>query len=153
MSDVYILIDSSWSMKDIKEIVLKDVNEYISKKPHSTRFSVYFFNQQIDRPIIRKQCVYLTDDMYEIWGRSALYDAIDITLRDASHRSTGPCTIAIYTDGYDTASIYCSHSQIDRMIEHYKSSQGYTFDFIYRDPFKKKKKDSWCCLFRNLRIL
>ncbi len=153
MNDVYILIDSSWSMKDIKDIVIKEVNEYISKKSNTTRFSVYFFNQQIDRPIIRKQCVYISDDMYEIWGRSALYDAMDITLRDASHRSAGPCTIAVYTDGRDTASIYCSHSQIERMIQKYTEEDGYTFDFLYRNPFKTKmNKNSRCCSLRNLKL-
>lgn len=153
MNDVYILVDASWSMREIKDIVINDINNYIAKKPKSTRFSVYFFNHQIDRPIIRKQCVYIADEMYDIWGRSGLYDAIDITLRDASHRSVGPCTIAIYTDGKDTASLYCSHDQIARMIEHYETENGYTFEFLYRNPFKRKKSNSWCCLFRSFRIM
>lgn len=143
-------------MADMKDVVIKDVNEYISKKPSATRFSVYFFNQQIDRPIIRKQCVYITEDMYDIWGRSGLYDAIDITLRDASHRSAGPCTIAVYTDGHDTSSIYCTHEQITKMIQHYESKCGYTFDFLYRNPFKKRTKDryAWCTpLFRRFSCL
>lgn len=152
MNDVYILVDSSWSMKDIKDIVITDINKYISTKPSATRFSVYFFNHQIDRPIIRKQCVYITDDMYDIWGRSGLYDAIDITLRDASHRSTGPCTIAVYTDGCDTASIYCTHDQIQKMINHYERDLGYTFDFLYRNPFKKPKK-SRCCSLRSFACI
>lgn len=155
MNDVYILVDSSWSMADMKDIVIKDVNEYISKKPSAARFSVYFFNQHIDRPIIRKQCIFLTDDMYDIWGRSGLYDAIDITLRDASHRSAGPCTIAVYTDGCDTASIYCTREQIQRMISHYENQYGYTFDFLYRNPFKKRTKERYWCtpLFRSFSCL
>ncbi len=150
MEDVYILIDCSWSMNDMKDHVIHEVNEYIRRKGRATRFSVYFFNHQIDRPIIQKRDVFISEDMYEIWGRSALYDSIEITIKDAVFRSKTPPTIVVYTDGADTASIYCTKAQIEEMIEQY-TSNGCTFEFLYRNPFKPKKS-RWCCSLRSLGL-
>jgi hypothetical protein len=147
MEDVYILIDCSWSMKDMKDDVIREVNEYILGKGRATRFSVYFFNHDIDRPIIQKREVYISDDMYDIWGRSALYDSIDITIKDATSRSKIPPTFVVYTDGIDTASIYCTKSQIEDMIDHYKSI-GCKFEFLRKNPFKNR--NSRCCSLRSL---
>ena len=147
--DVYILIDCSWSMKHIKDHVIREVNEYIRKQSKSTRFSVYFFNHQIDRPIIQKSQAFISDDMYDIWGRSALYDSIDVIIKDAVFRSNSLAKIVIYTDGTDTASVYCSKTQIEGMIENYKSNGG-VFEFLYRNPFKPK--NSRCCSLRSLGL-
>lgn len=146
MGDVYILVDSSWSMKDSKEQVLHELNSYINTHPVGTRFSVYFFNQTIERPIIQKRFIKITEDMYDIWGRSALYDSLDITIRDAAYRSILPPTIAVYTDGMDTASIYCTYDQIHNSIQ-VKKGVGWKFDFLFRNPFKEKNR--LCSLVRN----
>ncbi len=141
MGEVYILVDASWSMKDSKEQILHELNSYIKSHPVGTHFSVYFFNQNIERPIIQKRFIEITSDMYDIWGRSALYDSVDITIRDASYRSVLSPTVAIYTDGMDTASIYCTKEQIEGIISA-KEKQGWKFDFLFRNPFKKKRS---CC--------
>lgn len=141
MEEVYILVDSSWSMKDSKDQILHELNRYISEKPKGTKFSVYFFNQHIERPIVQKRFITLTSDMYDIWGRSALYDALDITIRDASYRSMTPPTICVYTDGVDTASIYCTKDYVSNLIQD-KKSNGWKFEFLYRNPFKERRR---CC--------
>jgi hypothetical protein len=145
--EVYILVDSSWSMKDSKDQILHELNQYISEYPNGTRFSVYFFNQQVERPIVQKRFITLEHDMYDIWGRSAFYDAMDITIRDASYRCQIPPTIAVYTDGVDTASLHCTHAQIDELINS-KKANGWKFDFLYRNPFKERR----CKPFRNCSI-
>lgn len=146
MGDLYILVDSSWSMKDSKEQILHELNLYINTHPIGTKTSVYFFNQTIERPIIQKRFVKITEDMYDIWGRSALYDSLDITIRDAAYRSIHPPTIAIYTDGMDTASIYCTHEQVCNAIRE-KTKQGWKFDFLFRNPFKERNR--LCSIIRN----
>lgn len=147
--DVYILVDSSWSMKDSKEQILHELNKYISEKPTGTRFSVFFFNQNVERPIVQKRFITLSSDMYDIWGRSALYDALDITIRDASYRCVTPPTVAVYSDGVDTASIYCTKDQVEKLINS-KIKNGWKFDFLYRNPFKERNR---CChSFRNCTL-
>ena len=146
MGDVYILVDASWSMKDSKEQILHELNSYIKTHPLGTKFSVFFFNQSIERPIIQKRFIEIASDMYDIWGRSALYDSMDITIRDATYRSILPPTIAVYTDGMDTASIYCTKEQIESSIIE-KKAQGWKFDFLFRNPFKEKR--NFCNIVRS----
>lgn len=139
--DVYILVDSSWSMKDSKDRILHELNQYISEQPRGTRFSVYFFNQSIERVINNERFIVLTEDMYDIWGRSAFYDSIDIVIRDAAYKSISAPRIAIYTDGIDTASIYCTKEQMSDVIR-MKKRDGWHFDFLHRNPFKERNR---CC--------
>lgn len=133
MSDVYFIIDGSWSTEQYKQKIIADVNSYMEYCPYKT-FTVCVFAKHID-VIVNRMCQsYISD--YDVGGPTRLYDSLEEIFVQADLECTKPPVIVIWTDGEDTASTRCTKIDIESAIQEYKT-RGWKFDFMCINPFRR----------------
>ena len=143
MSDVYVIIDRSWSTEHCKQHIISAVNKYIEDCPRKT-FTIHIFNRSIDT-IMHRQCDTYIED-YDVYGATSLYDSIEEICFQADLDCNHPPVIVIWTDGNDTSSTRCTKRDIENAISEY-TSRGWIFEFLHINPFKVEKRE--CTLFRK----
>lgn len=124
MSSIFILVDVSLSMELTKGEIVKIVNKYIETH-NGKRVSVYFFSHVIEESFENVTRIRETD--FEFRGRSAIWDSLEFVF-DKAKKFYFP-TIALLTDGHDTASILPKPNITQKKL------MGWTFAFLLHDPF------------------
>ena len=144
MSDVYVLIDASWSNEHDKSHILKTLNRYIDNCPYKT-FTIYSFSRSLDL-LLNRMCGTHIED-YDIGGATCLYDSIEDVCVHADMECMYPPRIVIWTDGIDTASTRCGKTDIEDALYEY-SLRGWKFEFMNVNPFNFASPK--CTLFRKI---
>ena len=144
-----IILDESGSMSCVAQQTISGCNETINnikslQEEHAVTqqhfISIYAFqhNPKVhSRYLIKNEnpsmVHHITDEDYQPWGSTNLYDAIGSTLSDIKHhiknndKAIG--NITIITDGMENASCEYTHAHIAKMIEDFKE-KGWNFNFI-----------------------
>lgn len=144
-----IILDESGSMDCVCSQTISGCNETINTiKTAASKYadaqehyvSIFAFQSGSGRPsryIIKnveaEKALHITDEDYEPWGCTPLYDAVGSTLTDlksivkTEERAIG--SVTIITDGFENASTQYSGQKVANMIEALKE-MGWNFNFI-----------------------
>lgn len=124
---IYMIIDGSGSMGQVKHDVVKGVNELIDDQKDEKqfsgddiKFSLTVFDDQVSK-------IYMAEDIDLVGhvkvkdtflgGSTALLDAIGKTLAEAEQDDSDKKLVAIYTDGGENASKEYKRDEIKKLIE------------------------------------
>ncbi len=144
-----IILDESGSMSGIKRQTVSGCNETINTIKSSQqenaetqehKISIYAFQSNRSNPshyIIKNapadEVNHITDDDYQPWGGTPLFDAIGSTLSDLRAKVDNDTfavgCVTIITDGMENASRLYTPERVVRMIDELKE-MGWNFSFI-----------------------
>jgi hypothetical protein len=141
---IVMIIDESGSMEEIKDKMLKSINDLIKEqkqiKEKPTTFTLVKFNNVINRVIKNKNLndISLLDSTdYIPSGTTALYDAIGDTIEWFGNEKD--VLMVIITDGMNNASKKYSLSQITSMIEQKKREKNWSYVYLGCDISTEKQ--------------
>lgn len=144
-----IVLDESGSMSGVRTQTITGCNETIEAIRASQRefgekqenfVSIYAFQSDGSKPsryIIKNMPVDavapITQEQYEPWGCTPLYDAVGSTLADlkalAGNDLNSVGSVTIITDGMENSSRHYTIEQVTKMIDALKE-KGWNFNFI-----------------------
>jgi len=144
-----IVLDESGSMNGITQQTIDGCNETINtikssqeefKDSQEHFVSIYAFQSNDQKPshylikgVAAKDVNHITNEDYEPWGGTPLYDAVGATLADlrakARQYEASVGSVTIITDGYENASREYTHEKVRKMISELKE-MGWNFNFI-----------------------
>lgn len=137
-----IIIDESGSMMCIKKETVNNVNETIqtiksAQKKHDGQehyITLVTFNNEVKTicscvPVTEVK--ELTDETYDPYNSTALYDAIGFSVSNLSKyvSENDKVLVTIVTDGYENSSVEYKTNDIKHLINKYKG-KGWVFAFI-----------------------
>lgn len=139
---IYLLLDSSGSMQNIKTATLSGINEFIISQKLieddvETTFTLAKFsspgNPQIiteNKPI--KDVAEVTSAEYSVGGGTALYDAIQASLDNLEKTTSENDNVmfVIMTDGQENSSQHAKKADIFKKITELTESGKWTFLFL-----------------------
>ena len=146
--EVVCVLDKSGSMEKVQEDIVGSFNTFLSNQKASSpeamlTLALFDTNIILERKAI-KDFEPLTADQYKPEGRTALYDAIGITITDLESTVTKETIVifAIITDGLENESHVFNSEQIKYRISHYESWHPWTFLFLAanQDAFVESQK-------------
>ncbi len=144
-----IILDESGSMSHVKRQTVSGCNETINTiRSAQEKFadtqthyvSIYAFqaNDKIpSRYLIKNQPIaavsHISDEQYNPWGGTPLYDAVGVTLADlkavVKDKEMAIGSVTIITDGMENASEYYTREKVAKMISALKE-EGWSFNLI-----------------------
>lgn len=141
--EIVLIIDKSGSMETIKDDAIGGFNSFLAQQKKIDRDANVTFVLFDDRyQLVHdgkdiQEIERLTDDTYRPSGRTALLDAIGLTVDrvgerlDALKEAEKPENVIVFilTDGMENASSDYKRGRIKEMIEHQSSKYGW--EFIY----------------------
>lgn len=136
---IVMILDESGSMEDVKDNMIKSINDLIKEQKQVTEgkpatFTLVKFNSTIKRVIEDKplnDVTYLTSNDYRPNGSTALYDCIGDTIQ--RFRNQKDVLMVIVTDGQENASRDYNNRDVTRMIEDKKKYDGWTYVYLSCD--------------------
>lgn len=136
---IVVILDESGSMEDIRENMIKSINDLIKEQKQVTEgkpttLTLVKFNNIIKRVIEDKplnEVQYLTSNDYRPNGSTALYDCIGDTIQ--RFRNQKDVLMVIVTDGQENASRDYNNREITKMIEDKKKYDGWSYVYLSSD--------------------
>lgn len=135
---IVMVIDESGSMQEIKDKMLKSINDLISEqkqvKERPATFTLVKFNNVINRVVKNKNLSDITllkTTDYVPSGTTALYDAIGDTIE--WFKNEKDVLMVIITDGMNNASKNYTKNQITSMIEQKKRDNNWSYVYLSCD--------------------
>lgn len=135
---IVIILDESGSMSDIKEKMIKSINDLIKEqkqvKERPSTFTLVKFNDKINRVVknrLLENVQLLNEGDYTPSGSTALYDAIGDTIKWFENEKD--VLMVIVTDGMNNASTRYNKSMISSMIENKKKYNNWTYVYLSCD--------------------
>lgn len=136
---IVIILDESGSMEDVKESMIKSINDLIKEQKQVTEgkpttLTLVKFNNIIKRVIEDKplnEVQYLTSNDYKPNGSTALYDCIGNTIQRFKNQKD--VLMVIVTDGQENASRDYDNRDVTKMIEDKKKYDGWTYVYLSCD--------------------
>lgn len=144
LTEIAYILDRSGSMQPMTEAAITGFNEFLQEQldePGDANLSLLLFDNEFQVPYERtplQDVRSLDTTTYVPRGSTALLDAIGLTIdtigkklaADPEEKRPGKVIVAIYTDGYENASIRFTMAQINEMITHQRSKYGWEFLFL-----------------------
>ncbi|MGM9844972.1 MAG: hypothetical protein ACI30K_01930 [Muribaculaceae bacterium] len=144
-----IILDESGSMSGCTNATIGGCNEVINvakslQKKHADSqrsfMSIYAFqdggpvhSRYLCKNADTLSAKTITNDDYQPWGNTPLYDAVGATLIDlkavASTHEDATAVVTIITDGYENSSTHFDFRRVTKLISELKE-MGWTFNFI-----------------------
>lgn len=119
-------------------IRIKELSESYTDQELVTSLSI--FNDKVTPVWIRKSAGLLTELTYSLYkpsGRTALWDAIGISISDLKNTIGGEVNnndasvvVIILTDGYENASTFFTLNQIKEMVTSLEATERWSFNYI-----------------------
>lgn len=132
---IVIILDESGSMSDIKNQMIKSINDLIKEqrtiKGRPATLTLIKFNDRIDRTIKNKkleQVELLSSNDYKPSGSTALFDAIGSTVNWFRYESD--VLMVIVTDGLENASKDYNKSMVNQMLEEKKVHRNWSYVYL-----------------------
>uniref|UniRef100_A0A6C0EA08 VWFA domain-containing protein n=1 Tax=viral metagenome TaxID=1070528 RepID=A0A6C0EA08_9ZZZZ len=143
---IVMILDESGSMSSIRNDMIKSINDLITEqkqiKERPATFTLVKFNDKTTRVVVNKpleNVKLLTTEDYNPNGSTALYDCIGDTVK--WFRNEKDVLLIIVTDGQENASTKYRKSEVLRMIEEKKESNGWTYVYLSDDLSTAKQAD------------
>lgn len=143
MTEIKVLLDKSGSMYTVKDDMIGGYNAFLdvqkrSENAENITWSLSTFSTDYDREFINKpvkDVEHLTHEKYDIFGSTALYDAIGTLLQETIEDSHKVYIVVIITDGVENSSKIYNAQIIKDLIENKTSKERNenhaTWDFVY----------------------
>lgn len=135
---IVMIIDESGSMEEIKDKMIKSINDLITEqkqvKERPSTFTLVKFNHTINRVVKNKNLNDMTNlksTDYIPSGTTALYDAIGDTIN--WFKNEKDVLMVIVTDGADNASKKYTKRDIGNMIEEKKRNNNWSYVYLSND--------------------
>ena len=135
---IVMIIDESGSMEEIKDKMIKSINDLITEqkqvKERPSTFTLVKFNHTINRVVKNKNLNDMTNlksTDYIPSGTTALYDAIGDTVN--WFKNEKDVLMVIVTDGADNASKKYTKRDIGNMIEEKKRNNNWSYVYLSND--------------------
>lgn len=135
---IVIVLDESGSMMNIRDEIIKSINELIEEqkqiKGRPSTFTLVKFNDKIKRVITNKLLTDINGISYSNYrpsGSTSLYDAIGYTID--WFRNEKNVLMIIVTDGQENSSIKYSKMKINNMIDEKKEKNKWTYVYLSSD--------------------
>ena len=144
LTEIAYILDRSGSMQPLQEAAVTGFNEFIQSQldePGDVNLSLVLFDNEYLKPHDRiplQEVRQLDAETYVPRGSTALLDAIGRTIdelgkklaKDPEDKRPGKVIIAIYTDGYENASVRYDIRKINKMITHQRNTYAWEFMFL-----------------------
>ena len=132
---IVMIIDESGSMQQIKEKMIKSINDLITEqkqvKERPSTFTLVKFNDTVTRVVKNKNLNdinILQNKDYMPSGTTALYDAIGDTIEWFNNEKD--VLMVIITDGFDNASKKYTKRSISNIIEEKKKYNNWSYVYL-----------------------
>lgn len=137
---IYVILDGSGSMSDVKNDVVNGINDFIAeqqkdsiKSNDSTEFTLVAFDSNVhdiyDHEDVSLVSPVTTSQTY-YGGGTALLDAIGRTLTKAEQDQAARNLVVIYTDGHENQSHEFTHEQVKSLYDKFSQSGNWQFIFL-----------------------
>lgn len=132
---VHVLLDCSGSMQANKSVTTAAYNQYINSLPDDAVISLSMFaTGPMRHPIVNadKRHAKITVEQYEIFGGTALYDAIGSTIQmiDTQAKEYDRVAFVIQTDGQEIDSKEVTLAQVRQMLTDKQEGEGWLVVFL-----------------------
>lgn len=138
--NIYVIIDGSGSMRDVKNDVVTGINEYIKEQQDDVKvtgddvlFSLTTFDSQVLEIYENEDLLLVTPLAVAqtfLGGGTALLDAIGKTLTNAEDNAAPRNLVVIYTDGEENSSREFKTDDIAKLIEKLEASGKWQFVYL-----------------------
>lgn len=137
---IYMVIDGSGSMSDVKNEVVQGINEFIDEQKQealntgdSTILSLVSFDSNINEVYMGEDISLVShvtlNDTY-LGGGTALFDAIGRTLTRAENDGAKRNVVVIYTDGEENQSTEFNHKDVEKLLKKYDKTGDWQFIYL-----------------------
>jgi len=144
LTEIAYVLDRSGSMSPMTEAAIAGFNEFLAQQlnaPGDANLSLMLFDNEFLQPYNRaplEEVRKLDTQTYVPRGSTALLDAIGMTIDELGKKLAaepegkrpGKVIVAIYTDGYENASLRYTQDQIHQMITHQRNEYQWEFMFL-----------------------
>jgi uncharacterized protein YegL len=138
-TNIYLIIDGSGSMSNVKHDVVSGINDFIkeqqadaAKTGDPTQLWLTVFDSNVSQVYDQEDILLVNPvtlrETY-LGGGTALLDAIGKTLTHAEDKAASRNLVVIYTDGEENQSTEFKHKDIEELIN--KLDKSGTWQFIY----------------------
>lgn len=137
---IYVIIDGSGSMSNVKQEVVKGINDFIKEQQKDVKgttdvvqFSLTSFDSQVQEVYVKEDIALVkpvSTKQTFLGGGTALLDAIGRTLTKAEDDAAARNIVVIYTDGEENASKEFTLEQIEKLVESLSDTGNWQFIYL-----------------------
>lgn len=137
---IYVILDGSGSMGDVKKEVVTGINEFIDEQKAEskaandvTEFTLTSFDTNINEVYVREDVDFVNHVSIKdtfLGGGTALLDAIGRTLTSAEDDAALRNIVVIYTDGEENSSREYTKDQIEELIKRLDETGRWQFIYL-----------------------
>lgn len=137
---IYVIIDGSGSMSDVKHDVVDGINQFIKEQQADiantndvVEFSLTSFDTHVNEVYIAEDITLVSPVSVKqtyLGGGTALLDAIGRTLTNAEDDAALRNIVVIYTDGHENSSSEFTRDQIKELIDRLDATGNWQFIYL-----------------------